>query len=64
MESEVKLFKRQAIKAAKDLLYGNEVVKQLEAAKTIAEMDRIMKTARKEKLKLNQSEILLESQPY
>lgn len=51
MESEVKLFKRQAIKAAKDLLYGNEVVKQLEAAKTIAEMDRIIKTARKEKLK-------------
>ena len=51
METEVKLFKRQAIKDAKDLLYGNEVVKQLEAAKTIAEMDRIMKTARKEKLK-------------
>lgn len=51
MESEVKAFKNQAVKAAKDLLYGDEVVKQLEAAKTIAEMDRIMKTARKEKLK-------------
>ena len=45
MELGFKEFKKQAIKAAKDLLYGNEVVKQLEAAKTIAEMDRIMKTA-------------------
>lgn len=51
MELGFKEFKKQAIKAAKDLLYGNEVVKQLEAAKTISEMDRIMKTARKEKLK-------------
>lgn len=51
MEPGFKEFKKQAVKAAKDLLYGNEVVKQLEAAKTIAEMDHIMKTARKEKLK-------------
>ena len=51
MELGFKEFKKQAIKAAKDLLYGDEVVKRLEAAKTIAEMDRIMKTARKEKLK-------------
>lgn len=51
MELGFKEFKRQAIKAAKDLLYGNEVVKQLEAAKTIAEIDCIIKTARKEKLK-------------
>lgn len=51
MEPGFKEFKKQAVKAAKDLLYGDEVVKQLEAAKTIVEMDRIMKTARKEKLK-------------
>ena len=51
MESEVKQFKRQAVKAAKDLFYGDEVVKQLEAATTISEMDRIMKTARKERFK-------------
>lgn len=51
MEPGFKEFKKQAVKAAKDLLYGDEVVKQLEATKTIAEMDRIMKTARKEKLK-------------
>lgn len=51
MEPGFKEFKKQAVKAAKDLLYGDEVVKQLEAAKTIAEMDRVMKTARKEKLK-------------
>ena len=51
MELGFKEFKKQAIKAAKDLLYGNDVVKQLEAANTIAEMDRITQTARKEKLK-------------
>lgn len=45
------LRKIEAVKAAKDLLYGDEVIKQLEAAKTIAKMDRIMKTARKEKFK-------------
>lgn len=30
MEPGFKEFKKQAVKAAKDLLYGNEVVKQLE----------------------------------
>lgn len=51
MEEDAKTFRRQAIKAAKDLDYGEEVVLSLKAAKTVGEMDRIMKTARKEKFK-------------
>ncbi len=51
MDSDTKVFKKQAIKAAKNLCYGEEVINKLEAATTIAEMDRIMKTARKEKFK-------------
>lgn len=51
MESELKLYKKQAIKAAKDLMYGKEVVEKVEAASTIADIDRIMKNARKEKFK-------------
>jgi hypothetical protein len=51
MEQDVKQFKRQAIKAAKDFNYGDEVISKLKAAKTVAEMDRIMRTARKEKFK-------------
>lgn len=44
-------FRREAIKAAKDFNYGDEVIQNLKDAKTIAEMDRIMRTARKEKFK-------------
>lgn len=47
MPSEVNVFRKQAIKAAKDLLYGEEVIKALKNAKTESEIDRIMKTARK-----------------
>ena len=46
-----KIFRRQAIKAAKDFCYGKEVIDKLNAAKTIDEMNSIMKAARKEKFK-------------
>lgn len=49
--SDPKIFRRQAIKAAKDFCYGKEVIDKLNAAKTIEEMNRIMKVARKEKFK-------------
>lgn len=47
MYSETESFRRNAIAAAKDLFYGDEVVIQLKNAGTIGEMDRIMKTARR-----------------
>lgn len=44
-------YKRQAIKAAKDLLYGNKVIKKIKKAKTEGEIDRIMRAARHEHFK-------------
>lgn len=39
-------YKSQAIKAAKDLGYGEEVIERIENAKCDAEITRIMKTER------------------
>jgi hypothetical protein len=41
-------FRRQAIEAAKDLCYGDAVIKALKTADSVGEMDRIMKKARHE----------------
>lgn len=41
------MIKRNAVKAAKDLGYGNKVIKKLKAAKSEREIDCIMATARK-----------------
>ncbi len=41
-------YKKQAIKAAKDLRYGDEIIKKLKAASTDGEIERIMIGARKE----------------
>lgn len=49
--NDLVIFRRQAIKAAKDLCYGDEVIEKLKAATTINEVDRTMRTARKEKFK-------------
>ena len=40
------IFKRHAIGAAKDLLYGDDVVAKIKKADTEEEITRIMKTAR------------------
>lgn len=42
-------YKKMAMKAAKQLFYGKEVVAKIKAAKSEAEIARIMNTARKEK---------------
>lgn len=40
-------YKAEAIKAAKDLRYGDEVVRKIRKAKSSCEVSRIMATARK-----------------
>lgn len=41
--------KKQAMIAAEDLRYGNEVIEKIKAAKSDAEIERIMNNARHEK---------------
>lgn len=41
-----KNYRKQAMIAAKDLCYGNEVIKKIKAAKSDAEIERIMNAAR------------------
>jgi hypothetical protein len=41
-----KLYKKQAIEAAKDLCYEKEVVDKIKAASNSAEIDRILRAAR------------------
>ena len=40
--------KKNAIRTAKDLFYGDKVIIELKAAKTVGEINRIMVTARKQ----------------
>lgn len=47
LSSKVREYKKDAITAANDLNYGEEVIYKLEHAKTIGEISRIMITARK-----------------
>ena len=46
VEKGLKNTKSLAVKAAKDLFYGDDVVKALENATTVGEIDHIMVTAR------------------
>lgn len=48
MSRETYNYKRTAIKTAKDLLYPQSVILRLQAATTVSEIARIMKTAREE----------------
>lgn len=43
-------YRPEAIKAAKELYYGKEIIKQLKAAKNDNEISRIMRTARERRL--------------
>ena len=45
-EKEFRQYKRKAIKAAKELGYGDEVIKQIGDSKTSDDICRIMKNAR------------------
>ena len=47
LPSETREYQKQAIKAAKGLNYGADVVDKLKRAKTVGEIARIMITARK-----------------
>ena len=40
-------YKKRAMIAAKDLCYDNEVIEKIKESKSIAEIERIMNTARK-----------------
>lgn len=44
--NEPKSYRQEALKAAKDLLYGPEVIVDIRNAKTDAEIEHIMNTAR------------------
>ena len=46
VEKGLKNTKSLAVKAAKDLFYGDDVVEALENATTVGEIDHIMVTAR------------------
>lgn len=43
---EMQIYRPHAIEAAKDLYYGEDVINKIKAAKTVGEIERIMKTAR------------------
>lgn len=45
----LKDYRSQAVRAAKDFGYGKEVNDKIKKAKTEGEIERIMRTARKEK---------------
>ena len=51
MKDERYHYRDNAIKAAKDLKYGKDVIERIKTAKTEAEIERIMINARKEKFK-------------
>ena len=48
MSRETYNYKRTAIRTAKDLLYPESVISQLQSAQTESEICRIMRTAREE----------------
>lgn len=43
---QTRLYKKEAIHAAKELFYDSQVIAELKAAKTITEMERILVSAR------------------
>ena len=47
LKQKLKLYRKQAITAAKDLSYGNVVVNNIKNATSVGEIERILITARK-----------------
>lgn len=43
---DLRQYRKEALKAARDLCYGEEVQRRIKNAKTSAEISRIMKSAR------------------
>ena len=50
MDEEFKTYKKDAVKAAEELRYGDNVVNRIKVAKTEAEIQRIMTTERHKRL--------------
>lgn len=50
MDEEFKTYRKDAIRAAKDLRYGDDVVNKIKSAATEAEIQRVMVTARHKQL--------------
>lgn len=50
MDEEFKTYKKDAVKAAEELRYGDNVVNRIKATKTEAEIQRIMTTERHKRL--------------
>ena len=48
-KEDFKAFKKQSINIANDFEYGNDVKKSIENAKSVAEINRILRTARDKK---------------
>ena len=48
--NDFKAYKKDAMDAARDLKYGKEVISMIKAAKTEAEIQRVMVTARHKQL--------------
>lgn len=46
--NDVRAYRRGALKAAKELCYGDEVIRRIKNAKTSDEISRIMRTARED----------------
>ena len=47
LAAEFREYKRKALKAARELCYGDEVIKRIKNAKTDVEISRIMTSARR-----------------
>ena len=47
LKQELELYRKQAITAAKELLYGNVVVNNIKNAGSVGEIERILIAARK-----------------
>ena len=46
-QEEEENYKKRAMIAAKELCYDNEVIEKIKTSKSIAEIERVMNTARK-----------------
>ena len=46
-QEEEENYKKRAMIAAKDLCYDNEVIEKIKASKSVAAIERVMNTARK-----------------
>lgn len=51
IKEELKAFKRQSIRVAKDFSYGKDIERAIEKASSIGEINRLLRTARERKFR-------------